>query len=420
MTDGAENHRSHIRRYIADVADEVSSMNGRIFAIGLGRAEVLNPAALQALCNGTNGYMLMTGDLSPDATYRLAKYYQQILAGATNHDIILDPEGYVGPGPEIRIPFWLSETDISAKAILLSPALQAITFRLETPQGDIIDPGTASAHPTLSFEIAQQIALYRVGLPAPLASGTAHAGRWYARLGIEPRYYKRYLSMLDNYPEELAKAFAHGILYNFNVHAFSNLRMRGSLSQTSNEPGATMTVRATLTECGVPTAGRGTSRVELIRPDFSPSTLAMSEVQPGVFEVSFDANAQGVYQFRILAEGWTLRGLPFTREQTLTGAVLRGGDNPPPTMKGDPDARGDRICRLIDCLLQQKSVKEALQKAGIGAGELRRCLDQYCRKPSPAQAPHTASLKLEDRLRSIIRDDRVLDVVMRELEQEKK
>lgn len=420
LTDGAENHGSHTRRYIADVADELSSMYGRIFAIGLGRAEVLNPAALQALCNGTNGYMLMTGDLTPDATYRLAKYYQQIFAGATNHDIVLDPEGYVGRGPEIRIPFWLSETDISAKAILLSPAPEAITFRLETPQGDIIDPGTAGAHPTLAFEMAQQVALYRVGLPAPLASGSAHAGRWYARLGIEPRYYKRYLSMLDNRPEELAKALAHGILYNFNVHAFSNLRMRGSLSQTSNEPGATMTVRATLTEYGVPAAGRATSRVELIRPDLSPSTLAMSEVQPGVFEVSIDANTQGVYQFRILADGRTLRGLPFTREQTLTGAVWRGGDNPSPTMKDDPDARGDRICRLIDCLLQQKSVKEALQKAGIGADELRRCLEQYCRKPSPAQAPHAVRFKLEDRLRSIIRDDRVLEVVMRELEQEEK
>ena len=195
LTDGAEVHGPHTRRYIADVADEIASMNGRVFAIGLGRAEVLNPAALQALCSGNNGYMLMTGDLTANATYRLAKYYQQIFAGATNHDIVLDPEGYVGPGPEIRIPFWLSETDISAKAIVLSPAPHAITFRLETPQGDIIDPATAGAHPTLAFEMAQQVALYRVGLPVPLAGGSAHAGRWYARLGIEPRYYKRYLSV---------------------------------------------------------------------------------------------------------------------------------------------------------------------------------------------------------------------------------
>jgi hypothetical protein len=420
LTDGAESHGSHTRRYIADVADEISSMNGRIFAIGLGRAEMLNPAALQALCNGSNGYMLMTGDLTPDATYRLAKYYQQIFAGATNHDIILDPEGYVSPGPEIRIPFWLSETDIAAKAILLSPAPEAITFRLETPQGDIIDPGTAGAHPTLAFEMAQQVALYRVGLPAPLAGGSAHAGRWYARLGIEPRYYKRYLSTLDNSREELAKALAHGILYNFNVHTFSNLRMRGSLSQTGNEPGAAMTVRASLTEYGVPVAGRATSRVELIQPDLSPSTLAMSELQPGVFEVSIAANAPGVYQIRILAEGRTLRGLPFTREQTLTGAVWSGGDNAPPSMKDDPSARDDRFCRLIDCLLRQKSVRKALKRAGTGADELRRCLELYCRKSSPAQALHSVRFELEDRLRSIIRDDHVLDMVMRELEQVKK
>lgn len=412
LSDGAEIHGPHTRRYIADVADLIASMNGRVFAIGLGRAEVLNPAALQALCNGNHGYMLMTGDLTPDATYRLAKYYQQIFAGATNHDIVLDPEGYVGTGAEIRIPFWLSETDISAKAILLSPAPHAITFRLETPQGDVIDPATAGAHPTLAFEMGQQVALYRVGLPAPLAGGSAHAGRWYARLGIEPRYYKRYLSTLDNQPATHATAAAHGILYNFNVHAFSNLRMRGNLSQTSNEPGATMTVRAVLTEYGVPVAARATCRVELTRPDHTQSTLVMSEVQPGAFEVAIAANAPGIYQFRILAEGRTLRGLPFTREQVLTGAVWRGGDDKPPSVHDEPPKDDDRLCRLMACLLGNRAIVELLRRQGLDPDEIKRCLAAYCRKPSPGEGLTPAAATLEGRLRAIVRDERTLAAVL--------
>ena len=390
LTDGAEIHGPHARRYISDVADLISSMNGRVYAIGLGRADVLNPAALQALCSGNNGYMLMTGDLTPDATYRLAKYYQQIFAGVTNHDIVLDPEGYVGPGSDIRIPFWLSDTDISAKAILLSPAPHAIQFTLETPQGDIIDPATVSGHPSLAYDLAPQVSLYRIGLPVPLASGSAHAGQWYARLKIDHAQFKKYLSALGKQPAAHATAAAHGLFYNFNVHAYSNLRLRASVTQTSNVPGAMMTVRGLLTEYGVPVAGRATCLAELTRPDGSRSALSMAEAQPGAFEVSVLASIPGIYTFRVVGEGRTFRGLPFTREQTLTGAVWKGGDNPPPTLKGDPNGRDDRLCRLIDCLLQQKSVKEALQKTGIGADELRHCLEKYCRK-TPFSDPHTLS-----------------------------
>ncbi len=415
LTDGQENHGPYTRRYISDLADMI---NERVFAIGLGRPEVLNPTALQALCNGNNGYMYITGDLTPDAYFRLAKYYQQILAGVTNNEVVRDPEGFILPGQEHRIAFWLNEADITAKGILLTPAPYAIRYVLETPDGDIIDPAVAGANPMASFEVGSQVALYRVGLPIPLGPNTAQAGTWYARLKVDERFYKRYLASLDNYPTLYATAAAHGIRYNFIAHAYSNLRMKASLAQTSNEPGATMIIRALLTEYGIPVAARATCRAELTRPDNTGATLAMPEVESGVFEATMSAILPGIYRFRIVAEGRTLRGRPFSREQTLTGAVWKGGDNPPTTLKDDPNARDDRLCRLIDCLLHQKGIQEALQKAGISQYELRRCLEEYCWKPSPGQPPHIGRPRLEDRLRSIIRDDRVLQVVMRELERE--
>ena len=416
LTDGQENHGPHTRRYIADVADMITSLNGHVFAIGLGRAEVLNAAALQALCNSNNGYMLMTGDLTPDASFRLAKYYQQIFAGVTNNEIVLDPEGIIRPGQEHRIPFWLTEADIEAKGILLTQAPFAIRYVLETPDGDIIDPAVAGAHPVASFEVGSQVSLYRVGLPIPLGANKTHAGRWYARLKVDEKYYKRFLSTLDNYPTLHATAAAHGIRYSFNVHAYSNLRMRASHAQTSNEPGAVITVRAVLTEYGVPVTSRASCRAELVRPDNTATTLVMSEVESGVFEAKTSADLAGIYRFRVVAEGRTLRGRFFTREQTLTGAVWKGGDNPPPTSKDDSNVRNDRFCRLIACLLQQKNIKKALEKAGISADQLRRCLEEYCRKLSPGQAPQSSGQKLEDRLRLILRNDRILQEVMEELD----
>jgi len=413
LTDGQENHGPHARRYLADVADMIGE---RVFAIGLGRPEVLNPVALQALCNGTDGYMVMTGDLTPDAYFRLAKYYQQILAGVTNHELVLDPEGRILPGQTHRIPFWLNETDLSAKGILLTPAPYAVRFALETPDGDRIDPGVAGPHPMASFEVGSQVAFYRVGLPIPVGAEDAHAGRWHAVLEVDEKIYKRYLASLDNDPELHTTTAAHGLPYSLNVHAYSSLRFKARLAQTSNEPGSLLTVRAALSEYGVPVAGRASCRAELTRPDDTGTVLVLSEVEPGVFEAATPAALPGVYRFRILAEGRTLRGRPFTREQTLTGAVWRGGDAPPPLSKDDPAVRDDRLCRLLDCLLRQDGIQEALKRAGLHPDELRRCLEGYCRKHRPGEQPRGALPALEDRLRLLLRDDQVVRAVLWELE----
>jgi hypothetical protein len=195
--------------------------------------------------------------------------------------------------------------------------------------------------------------------------------------------------------------------------------MRARLEQTSNEPGASIAVRAVLTEYGVPVTARATCRAELTRPDNTSAVLTMLEVEPGVFQATTSAPLAGIYAFRIVAEGRTLRGRPFSREQTLTAAVWRGGDNPPPTSKDDPNRQDDRFCHLLDCLLRQRSIREALRKNGINWNELRHCLEEYCQKPSPRQPLQIARLKLEDRLRSVISDEEVFQAVMLELEQEK-
>jgi hypothetical protein len=378
LTDGAENHNGYTRRFIADVA---GSINDRVYAIGLGTAENLQPTALEALCNGHQGYLLMTGPLDTSATFRLAKYYQQILAGVTNQDIIVDPEGAILPGQVHRIPFELNEADITADVIVLTPAPGAFQFYLETPSGDVIDPATIGGNPAITFKVGSNVTFYHLTLPVPLASVSAHAGRWHAILKIDENRFKRYVAGLDNDPQLRARVIAHGIPYSMTARAWSDLNMRASVTQNTHEPHATMTLRAILTEYDVPVEGRAFVHAELVRPDNTQAYLTLHETEPGVFEASTIAAISGVYRFRVLASGVTFRNVPFTREQLLTASVWSGGDRPPPSGGDDHNPDRECWCQLLNCLLNTGGMRERLKREDLDVDEIEKCLKICCHDP---------------------------------------
>lgn len=373
FTDGLENTAP----YIADVA---GSINSRTFAIGLGTAQQVSTAALNALTNSTGGYLLLSGNLSPsiDDTFRLTKYFLQILAGVTNNEIVTDPVGHLLPGMVVRIPFVLNETDLDATAILLTD-LPGVRFLVETPDGDLMDPATAGAIGA-SFESDNNVAFYRFTLPAALAGKPAHEGTWHAVLEIDPRLYKRQTHNVEAASSAWASRLAHGVRYCFTAQAYSNLRMDARLTQPSMTPGAALTIRANLSEYGVPVAHRATVHALLDRPDGTQATVMLSEVDDGVFEATQPTSVEGVYRYRLIANGVTLRGLPFTRERLLSGAVVVGGDQPPRT--SDPTSGpGSDLCELLDCLLDHGTLDSFLAEHKIDAGEIRRCIQRICQQP---------------------------------------
>lgn len=390
LTDGKENHGPHDRLAIADVAGLI---NERVFAIGLGTPANLEPAALQALCNGNNGYMLITGDLNTDAYFRLAKYYQQIIAGVTNQEIVLDPDGVVYPGQIVRIPFHLTEADITARAVLLTDNPSAMIFGIETPGGQIIAPSTA--HPMVEFRTAQAVEMYRVAMPLALGAEQAHEGTWTALLGVSGKYHGMAV-------HALAATGAAAARYSLSIHALSNLRMRATLSQSGNEPGATVHLSAALTEYAMPLSAPARVRAEIVRPDGSQTVLPLAATGPGAYQASMTATQAGVWRFRIIAQGTTMRGRRFTREQTLTGAVWPGGDRPPSDPR-DPD-RG--FCHLLHCLLADKGVVEWLNRQGIDPTQIAKCLDQAC---SEAPTPGNEAA----RIKALLGSDGALDVLRR-------
>ena len=261
----------------------------------------------------------------------------------------------------------------------MSPAPWAIEFRLETPDGAIIDAAKAALLPGVDKIAASRIDQYRMTFPVPLGGGVRQ-GEWHALLSIRKDYYKKYLSGLDRGQSGWA---VHGVPYSLNVHAFSSLRMKAWILQQSYEPGAKLTLRAVITEAELPVEGRASMWAEVTYPYGSTSSLALNEVAPGIFEASLTAAQAGIYPARFRAVGKTLRGYPFTREQLRTAAVWRGGDQPPPSSSTQPP-RGVDWCELIECLLATKGIVQLLERSGIDAAGLRKCVEGQCRH---ARAP---------------------------------
>ena len=380
FTDGHET----ASKYIADVAPLI---NERVFAIGLGTAAQIQPAALTALTNGTGGYLLLTGAVGPDDLFRLSKYYLQILAGVTNHDIVLDPEAAIKPGQIHRIPYDLNEADIGVDVILLCETnMPLIGFALETPAGDFIDPGVAAANPSIEFVSVQGVSFYRMTLPVPIGVAGAGVGKWHVVLKVDERYYKRYLAASEKQPEQYQRLKAHGVRYSLSVQSYSGFRLQARLLQSGYEPGATLTIRAVLTEYGLPVEGtRARLRAEFTRPDGTTGVLVLNEEAPGtgIYVNKTVAAFSGVYPFRVLANATTLRTRNVTREHLLTGAVWEGGGNPSPTGGEEPADGKEGLCEPIACLLNRNVIHSGLEKRleelGFNLDGVRKCLKEWCR-----------------------------------------
>ncbi len=389
FTDGLENTQP----WIQDAMNS-GAIDSETFAIGLGDATQVSTSALTQLCNNHQGYLLLTDTLTPntDDFFRLKKYFLQILAGVQNQSIVRDPTGTVVPGQVEPVPFHLTDADIQSTVILLTdrPGLQ---MRIETPAGDLIDPGVAGTL-GIQYTVGQGLAFYRFTLPVALGAG-AQSGGWNAVLQMDPAIVKR--CQEDQRSSAATVSFeghkpsvCDGVRYSLQVHAWSNLRMRARVFQTHFVPGSTLTVHAALTEYEAPVDHRATVSAEVTRPDGTLFTLPLKEIDPGVFEAGTRALIPGIYTFLVTASGKTLRGASFTREQFLTGAVLYGGDNPLPT-SGQPGI-GDILCCLAKSLVSDPGIERALKDRGIdSAGLLREIEDCACAKPARPSEPRPPS-----------------------------
>lgn len=314
----------------------------------------------------------MTGNLSADDTFLLSKYYLQILAGVNNNDIVLDPEGYLRSETETRIPFDITDSDIEITAAVLARVPQAIDLALETPDGAVIDSTTAGFDPTIDYRVGTESVHIRASLPQVVDGASVHGGRWHMLLRLDEKYANE-RPILTHVPKRRSP---HGLKYSANIHTYSNLRFRTTVLQNTYKPGTPMTIRARLTEYGVPFEGYADVRSELTGPDGTEETLVLNQTDAGVYEATVTAEEVGIDRFRTVADGRTTREEPFTREERNTAPVWMGGVDVSDPHERDSDRH--ELCRLLECLVESDALGDEartwLKECGIDVRELRRCL----------------------------------------------
>ncbi|HET6935703.1 MAG TPA: LodA/GoxA family CTQ-dependent oxidase [Candidatus Angelobacter sp.] len=377
LTDGMENTAP----FIADVASQINEFT---YSVGLGKPENISVAALQAISGNHGGYLLITGAISGDNRFLLQKYFLQILAGISNAEIVLDPQGTLVPGKPQTIPFQMTEADAGMDVILLTPYPEYVNFRIKTPIGFTIDPSTPALQPYIQFVRSRGVSYYRLSLPVELSPlRFEQGGTWQVLLDIgKPAGVGRTVSnrpsRTEEFQQQQAGSFASregGLPFSVVVHSYSNLSMRAGASQTSYEPGATVHLNATLAESGAPMKMQATVWAEVTAPDGHLLNVNLHQDDQGLFTGKFIAATPGVYRARVRAAGKSLRGFPFRREQTVTAAVWVGGN----TTGGPGGSPGDKLCHFLNCIFGEKGVitgelAQLLRRLGFDINALRRCL----------------------------------------------
>ena len=365
FTDGHETASKRISE-IGDLLGE------RIFAIGLGTADQLNPGALDDLVSGTGGYLLLTGNAGPDDQILLQKYFAQVLAGATNSAIIVDPDGFVPIGGEAVVPYDLTASDVRTDVIVLSPAAEAIAVALEAPDGSSVDNGAGAVEVT-----GAQHRILRTVVPVP-ARPAAGAGRWRAHLKIDAAALKRWMAKVGEQKqfEHIVRVIrAHGVPFTLTVQARSAVRLDVTLTRTSRRPGSTASLVATLTDAGIPLGHTAGVDARVTRPDGSLVTIRLSEREEGIFAATVETPVGGVYRVLVRAAGTTLRGEPFTREELRTLGVWARGDAPAEPL---PTPQAPDLCGLIACVLDDRGIQSLAKERGIDVERIRACIKRHC------------------------------------------
>lgn len=356
------------------------SITANTYAVGLGLPSNISIPALTTLCQGHNGYLLLTGALSTDQSMRLSKYMLQILAGVTNAQIAADPRGVLDTTSEHRIPFWICEADYGMDLIVLSPVPQVIDFQLETPDGSRITPASGPGGANSQFVLSRYASYYRCALPVlPANAGGSHDGLWYAvlKLGRPATGY----SSFDRRQEYNAAYYdpKRAVLpYEFVAHAYSSLTFTAYLTQASFELGAVVHLTAALREYDAPLLGGAKVWAEILRPDGVTDLVTLGSDSGDQFVAAYDLRLSGVYSIRVRARGETMRGTPFERERTLSAAAVPGGD------KWNPDEPGtDVLCELLHCLRDKGAISgelaQKLKELGIDLPAFLKCLGERCR-----------------------------------------
>jgi len=317
ITDGKETEPEWIRNV-------TSSIDARTFAIGIGTAANVDHDHLRELTTPRGGFLLLTGSTISGANlYVLEKYLLQILAGATNEEVVLDPTGSVLPGSTTRIPIAVTEADFRLDVVVVSDRASELVLALEGPDGTVRTFEALAGEPGVQIVRRRRVGLARVPVPLVLVDGSVwQGGTWHLLMGQRARV------SLSASPDAVAaqlKASAapqqgKPIGYAAVVNARSAIRLHAHAGRVS-DASSRMSIEASIGYAGVPLRAQPNVVAQITTPSGSTFELPLEPAQPGRYLAHYDATQPGVYATRVRARGLSPGAHRFTRELTLTPAI---------------------------------------------------------------------------------------------------
>ena len=355
----------------------MGSITSNTFAVGLGLPSNISVPALSTLCQGNDGYLLITGEITPEQSMRLSKYFVQILSGITNAQIAVDPAGILTRDSEHRIPFYVGGADFGMDAILLSPYPHGIEYYLEAPDGTKVTPQSHSIGANSFFVLNKFSSYYRCALPIfPAQPENTHEGLWHAVLRLNKKFAGAItFDPNSEQPATHIQQSFKSIPYEFVTHVYSSLTFEASLAQKSFEVGADVIITAQLREYDRPMNDFNQAWAEITLPDKSNTRIVLSKNNVGEFYAKFNLNQNGFYTIRVRAAGDDSNCMRFERERTLTAVAVPGYDRWDPS-----EPKPSELCEWLKCLKENKGLSEKfyerMKELGIDPDALMRCCEQ--------------------------------------------
>ncbi|MDT7830652.1 tyrosinase family protein [Pricia sp. S334] len=382
MTDGNQNVHPYITE--APVSSAITGIGQDIYAIGLGQQGTTSEAAL----NDISRSVLLTGDMTGDERmFKLTNYFNQILADIKKEDVVLDPMGRLLFGTEHQVAYAISEADIRSNIVVLSPLAPFIKVSLIAPNGDEIIGTTGN----VAHEINANNQIYRVTFPAlPDKPETSHGGHWKVVLQLRSREEVKKICAKWQEREDIFKNRDeyNSVPYSVAIYTRSDLNFKCSVEKDSDTIGAEVRLFANLSQYRRPISGR--VRAEVQWPNGKLKVLSLEEIETGEFYVHFKAEQSGIYQLIIKAEGRSMAGRPFFREAIRSVSIYKR--NPERASDGGAD-NGAAICKTLQCLISQESIRNFLKKNEINPEELKKCLLETCGDDKDQQQLFSKSIK---------------------------
>ncbi|MEN8229962.1 MAG: S8 family serine peptidase [Bacteroidota bacterium] len=375
LTDGNETES----KYISELSG--ADLHSRIYAIGVGTPQNLDPVALDTLAGSHRGYMVLTGETTIDDQFLLTKYYQQILAGITNTEIVVDPQGWLPPDVEVTHQFPVNETDREIDVIVHTRYPSVLEMSVKTPDGKVIQRWDVNGLDS-QYVVGHGTAYFRLALPSSLFEPQDPKQLWTACLKINSKKWSYLIKKIRQKEEEheasasTTGTMVHGLHYAFTTQARSSLRMDVQVTQASREPGSEAIIRAKLIEYGYPLNSDAKVMCCITAPDRTETELDLDYLAPGTYEGSFKASMAGSWRVRVYAEGTTSLGSPFSREAIRTVNVWPGGDRPAPEKPKE-----NTLEKLLECICKRGVIDpEAAKKYGIDIKKLCECVSRNDQK----------------------------------------